>query len=128
MKKLVVMDIHFPNTSVNRNKYSEPGDVLIVACSKSNDSLRNFGISQFTVGSIPKSINSAEDINNSDVDWSQWSWDVIHVPEPNNYAHSEIRTFYEKQYPPKRKPNKTIKKWWRTVLREHVTVIQEPQI
>lgn len=92
--RLPVAAIKFPDVSVNREKYSQPSDVLI-------PHWINHGIAEIKVKDIPKSLMSG---NENDKNAQEYEFKVEHDPigadhpyypkqEFENYAHSEIRAF-----------------------------------
>lgn len=111
-QRLLPQAIRFPNFSVNRSKYSEPEDVLI-------PSYQDWGISMFSVGDIPEPESTDEN--------THYSWRVTHDPLEDNYAHSEVRTFKNNIYTDKLQVPKTIKKKFRQILSERITIIHQPK-
>lgn len=88
--------VPFPDLSVNREKYSEPEDVLIgypVAV----------GVAAAVVGDIPGEIDGYELL-------------PIHDPEEANYAHTEVRAFREGKRT-QRKPPSSVRKAFRLSFR-----------
>jgi len=67
--------------SVNRSKYSEPGDILSVLRLK----YAHWGVVRFRVSDVPTRMESEAGV--------LFEWFVEHAPEEDNYAHSEVRTF-----------------------------------
>lgn len=68
--------IRFPDFSVNREKYSFLEDVVL--------NHPGFGILVFRVADVPPRLSD---------DRRTFSFRVEHVPEEDNYAHSEVRTY-----------------------------------
>jgi hypothetical protein len=90
-----------PDFSVNREKYSVPGDVVAQHA--------GFGICAFRVRDIPPRIQSG--------DGRVFTFPVEHVPEEDNYSHSEVRTYCdgERVLKPKKAPN-TVRTEFRILL------------
>lgn len=100
----------YPDMSVNRSKYSEPKDVLYP------DFFQTFGVFSFRVEQIPDAI--------SDDTGNHFEWKPIHVPEENNYGHSELRTFKNGEFDRRLEiRNKRIKKLFREILSD-VAIIE----
>ncbi|MFB2969202.1 hypothetical protein ACE1CD_09545 [Aerosakkonema sp. BLCC-F183] len=103
--------IRFPDFSVNRSKYSEPEDVLI-------PSYGEYGILTFKVKDIP----APERTNETTL----YEWKAVHEPTEDNYSHSEVQTFKNGMYTKKLDVPKTLKKKFRVILSERMSVIHEP--
>lgn len=110
--KLLAQAISFRNWSVNRQKYSEPEDVLV-------PDWPDWGIAAFRVADIPLSLESASG--------SRFDFRVEHVPLEENYAHSEIRTYKNGLYVENPDPPQTIKKKFRQMLSDRSTILHRPQ-
>lgn len=119
--RLVVGAIKFPDWSVNREKYSQPSDVLFPyfhdCC----------GIATFKVEDVPSKLESNTG--------TLFRFQVVHCPEYDNYAHSEVRTFKgesdlksssDEKFTRKLKPSRGIKKEFRTILSNKIIVTQQP--
>jgi hypothetical protein len=74
--------IHFPESSVNREKYSAPTDVLF-------PSWTNWGVLAFPREAIPPTLTSSGQ-SRKDPTFELRFW-VEHVPLAANYGHSELR-------------------------------------
>ena len=98
--------IPFPAFSVNREKYSEAEDV--------RQGHPDHGIFAFEVRAIP-----------DQVEGSPYHFGVEHVPEEDNYSHSEVRTYLEGQ-PSEREPPKSVRKLFRQRLLASCTLIAPP--
>lgn len=95
--------------SVNRQKYSEPSDVLF----SETDEFANWGVLSFKVEDLPTSFPSEN---------PRYSFSPRHVPMEDNYAHSEV---WCDSVPPRGayvKPSKPMKKLFRAVLSQRVVV------
>lgn len=84
--------IDYPSCSVNRGCFSEPADVLIP------EKRRGWISAECQVREVPVSLTSG--------DKRVFDFKAEHVPEEENYAHSEIRVYvggvrHEKVSPPK---------------------------
>jgi hypothetical protein len=110
--KILPTAFKFPGCSVNRSLYSKPDDVLL----HDHPKYKNWGIAQFTVsqasisGSCPK---------------GDYSFQVFHVPTPDNYSHSEIECFINGNIPDD-VPN-VIKKKFREQLAQELIVFRAPE-
>lgn len=88
--------VPLPDLSVNREKYSEPADVLIGY----PDAV---GVAAAAVSDIPAEIEGFE-------------FRPVHDPEEENYSHTEVRTFQEGKHL-KRKPPSSVRKAFRLSFR-----------
>lgn len=88
--------VPLPDLSVNREKYSEPEDVLIGY----PDAI---GVAAAVVGDIPAEIEGYE-------------FRAVHDPEEDNYSHTEIRTFRNEKRV-RRKPPSLVRKAFRLSFR-----------
>jgi hypothetical protein len=114
--RLAPDSIKFPDWSVNRQKYSEPEDVLIPSGDKTYFCC---GVAGFLVSDIPSKIDT--DI--------VFSFIVEHRPEPDNYAHSELVTYKNgvsgkeiKNF----KVSTKVKKAFRVALSDNTRIIISP--
>ena len=94
--------------SVNRSKYSEPGDVLYSLYPKYID----WGVAEFRVEDLPASLESEDE--------SVFEWKVEHAPEEGNYAHSEVRTYRNGIYSRGLDPPKLVKKRFRLIMSDRI--------
>jgi hypothetical protein len=102
-----------PDFSVNRQKYSQPEDVLL-------PNYQGWGVVSFTVGDVPASIASQGQV--------VFDFRVEHVPDEDNYAHSEVRTFRGGQRVlASSKVPETVKSLFRQRLSERTRVIIHPE-
>jgi len=101
--------IRFPDFSVNREKYSEPHDVILFDPTA--------GIACFKVEDIPSDLSSEHGPCHQFL--------VEHVPEDDNYAHSEVRT-YRGGERPSRVKSKTMKTRFRNALFSKIKILKEP--
>lgn len=63
--------------SVNREKYSQPQDVLF----SETDEFANWGVLSFRVSDLPSAFP---------VEYSQYSFFPKHIPMEDNFSHSEV--------------------------------------
>lgn len=107
-----IVDAHFsfPKPSVNREKYSEPQDVLYSDDGQYND----WGVLEFSVNQVPKQL--------SDGEGRIYVFFPSHVPEEENYSHSEI--WCERNAAPGQEanPSSTVKKKFRALLSQQAKV------
>jgi hypothetical protein len=76
--------IRFPY-SVNKGKYSEPADVI-----RSPKPRPQSGVAEFKVGHVP--------VDDVEIQAARYAFRVEHVPEEDNYAHSEIRLYKDGRF------------------------------
>jgi hypothetical protein len=77
--KAMLGSVNFPNFSVNRGKYSVPEDVL--------KPKPTWWIVSFQVKDIPTNLKTEDGRN--------FQFAPVHLPEPDNDAHSEVRSNLE---------------------------------
>ena len=113
--------IKYENASVNWAKYSRPWDVIF--------DYPGCGFVQFIVLALPKGI--PRDIppdtapnNKPEPHWCK----PAHVPEPDNYSHSEIWTFKPAGRVASGKLGSLAKKEFRQILSDHGVLLQEPTV
>jgi hypothetical protein len=117
-----VDDILFPNTSVNRGKFSRPEHALCFRYPK----FANWKVAQFKVGEIPEDI--IEPVNHT-----VFKFRIFHDPtlkteaEDENYAHSEIRAFVN-EVRKKNVSSSHVQKTYRMELRRVMQIAPIPQI
>ena len=112
--------IRFPDFSVNREKYSEPKDVLLHEYPKYLD----WGIASFKVDDIPKSEITGEGTDNETV----YKFKPVHVPEDENYSHSEVRTLKNGEYSKDMSvSSKTVKLRFRIKLGKRINIERKPE-
>jgi hypothetical protein len=111
--------IKFPNWSTNRQEYSEPEDVLL-------PKFLDWGIAKFRVMDIPKTLQFSADVI--------YQFKAVHVPTPTpirpddppeNYAHTEVRTFINGVYKAQ-EPSPSIKKEFRFQLSSRIKIFKKP--
>ena len=105
--------VRFPDFSVNRGMFSEPKDVLLPC----HD---NMCVCQFQVRDIPQGSHLPAGSQR------EYTFEVVHVPEEENYSHSEVQAYKDGVHPPKLKLPNTTKKWFRDQLRQKMRVVIRP--
>lgn len=115
-KRLLAARIPFKNTSVNWSKYGKPWDVIF--------DFPGLGIAQFLVCGLPKELPIEAQPG---VKTKPHSFYPAHVPEPTNYAHSEIWTFKDGAHVeiPKSLPE-TVKKEFRQIMSDRGVILRKP--
>jgi hypothetical protein len=93
--------------SVNRQKYSDPEDVLFLPDGTFCDEC---GVLEFAVWNIPARIQGGQ---------SAYVFSPRHVPEDLNYAHSEIWCDSEEPTGGCVEPTRAVKKKLRAILGQH---------
>jgi hypothetical protein len=101
--RLEVAAMKFPRQSVNRERYSEPADVLFHPDGLYDD----FGVFQFQVQDLPPPIG-------------YFAFSVRHAPEEENFSHSEIWSS-KSESPDYAEPSKTVKAQFRAHLANRIT-------
>lgn len=102
---------NLPIQSVNRGLYSNPQDVLL-------PNHQNAGIAAFPVQAIPMPKQHPQ--NAAQV----YSLAVLHVPEQDNFSHSEIHGLLNGNADDSMP--KSLRKAFRTDLFQQVNILQEP--
>lgn len=120
--RLSPASIRYDNQSVNWSKYSKPWDVVF-------DYPRH-GIVHFLVGDLPTELPKH---NPSAGKAKLHSFFPAHVPEEENYAHSEIWTYKHESNEQKiriEKPklSETVKKEFRQIMSDRGVVILRPEM
>jgi hypothetical protein len=107
--------IRFTEQSVNRGKYSQPEWVLIPR-------FFDWAIAQFTVQDVPNSIASPGG--------PVFTFKTEHLPEQDNYSHSEIRTYKNRAYEKNagKKVSNKVKLQFRAKLANAATIIKSSGI
>jgi hypothetical protein len=95
-----------PSFSVNREKYSIPGDVL--------RGYAGFRVAAFKVEDIPPELSSESG--------DGYQFGVEHEPLPENYSHSGVHTYREGMKQEK-KPPKLVRKKFRDLLRRKIEIL-----
>jgi hypothetical protein len=100
--------LHLPRTSVNRSRFSEPEDALFSEAGKYN----GLGVVRFWVSEIPPRIEQQHG--------PAYVFFMTHVPDEENYSHSEIWSDHEPREGGCREPSKTAKMRFRVVLCQRI--------
>jgi hypothetical protein len=103
-------DILFPNQSVNRDRYSQPEDVIF--------NFPGWGIGAIEVQQIPPRLESPGQDNKVG---PTYNFKPVHKPEACNYAHAEIQVFSGTENV-RRVSSNNIKKQYRTLMRQRARV------
>jgi hypothetical protein len=112
-------EIHFPDQSVNREKYSRRTDVLLPDGSPRSKDWLLHGVAEVEVRDLPPETRSAGDV--------AYQFKVEHDPMDDNYAHSELRVYKDKQRETdKKRINAVVKKQYRTELALRTRVVVQP--
>ena len=109
------LGVRFPDFSVNRGgpDFGPPEDVLL-------PNWLDHGVVQFLVRDVPERIDSGPD--------ATYEFKVYHVPDEENYAHSEVRTLNNGTYSPNLAvKSSVVKKEFRQRLGERARVIVAPK-
>ncbi len=100
-----------PDFSVNRGKYSVPGDVLVFH--------PRCGIAAFVAGDVPERLLSGNAV--------EFEFHVEHDSLDDNYAHSEVRTYRDQtRLAPKKSP-KSVRTKFRLALAAKMRVLEVPE-
>lgn len=111
--------VHFPDQSVNREKYSKPGDVLLPDRSDKSNEWIYWGVASTTIADIPEPIETEGRV--------EYSFTAEHDPLDDNYGHTELRVYKDgNRESNKKKINNQIKKKYRTILALSTHVIIRP--
>jgi len=100
---------NFDRQSVNREKYSEPGDVLFDEA----DLYEGCGVLSFRTQDLPISFPPEH---------PQLSFSPKHVPMEDNYAHSEVWCDKIPATGEYVTPSKSLRKLFRTILSQRVVI------
>jgi len=101
--------------SVNRGRFSEPEDVLL-PCH------HDHGICAFTVADVPKGPCRPTPSPYT------YTFDVVHEPEEENYAHSEVRAFRDGEYHARLHVPRLVNKRFRMLLGQRMVVVRQPLV
>jgi hypothetical protein len=113
--KVSVLDVHCPDMSVNRGKYSQPEHVLYAKLPQ----FLGHRVARFYVRDIPGQVRSG--------DGRDFRFAIVHEPiRPpeeldENYAHSEIHAFLGGER--KKRVSNLVSKEFRQILSERMTPI-----
>lgn len=112
-------NIHFPDQSVNREKYSEDYDVLLPNAETTDLGLIYWGVAVFLMRDIPASDSTSGG--------TKFTFTVEHDPDSDNFGHSEMRVYKNgKREQNKNKISDVVKKAYRAKLAMRTGLIIEP--
>lgn len=114
--RMLAAAIRYDNTSVNWSKYSRPGDVIFDNC--------DWGIAILRVRQLPDGLPT----NKPDPKTKIYAFRATHVPEDENYSHSEIWAYADGVREPKPKPSDAVKKEFRMLLSDRTYVVLDPAV
>lgn len=121
MRRIRPAYIHFPDQSVNRQKYSRPWYVLLPGDDQRSQAWIDWGIAQLPVSGIPPPQQSAGDV--------RYEFTVEHDPLDDNFGHAELRVYKNGQREKgKNKINAVVKKTYRQLLSEQTRIVLEPLV
>ncbi len=100
----------FPRQSVNRQKYSEPEDVLFLPDGTFDAEM---GVLEFAVRDIPSTLQH---------EGPTFVFFPKHAPLPENFSHSELWCDRAERTGEYVEPNTTVKKLLRAKLSQHVAI------
>jgi len=116
--------IGFPDQSVNREKYSKPGDVLIAEPgNKASGKWIYYGVLSFSVDSVPRCLQEGDRV--------VCELSVEHDPVEHNYAHSEIRAYIAGKRVTKENREripKKVRKEYRLAIMNNMEIVSRPVI
>jgi hypothetical protein len=119
--EVFAVSMPFPVWCANRGRFSRPRDVLI-------PNWANWKIAAFPVGSVPKHLSADPEKKKVDGKWQiierSFSFVPVHLPEPDNYSHSEVHCFEDGNPGAMVKPPQTLRKKFRTMLSEQAQIIE----
>ena len=104
-----------PAFSVNRERFSEALWVLLPLSSHGG-----CAVVSFRVEHIP-----TDDLNSGNSPYV-YTCGVDHVPEPDNYSHSEVRWYRDGQFVPGKEPSRTARVALRQCIAEQCEIICRP--
>ena len=113
--RVVNPGVRFPCFWVNRGKFSLSEDVL-------RPSYPDHGICAFRVPDVPKGPCRPTPSPYT------YTFDVVHVPEEENYAHSEVRASRDGEYDASLHVPNLVKKRFRMELGQRMVVIRQPLV
>lgn len=101
-----------PVFCANRSKYSLPEHVILFP-------FQDWGVIAFEIQYIPSGPYNTDEK-------TSYTFNVVHVPEEENYSHTEVRACKNGEYSARTKVPDSVKHKWRLKLREYIKVIIEP--
>lgn len=113
-ESLLAAKIGYHQWSINRGKFSEPEDVAF--------GWDGCGVAQFYVEDVPAEVSGDTPGEKT------YNFRPQHRPDEDNYAHSEIWAFREGLRVDRPNPSSSVKKKYRTMLSQRITIIRAPRI
>jgi hypothetical protein len=114
-------NIHFPDQSVNRQKYSRAWYVLLPNAEAGSKDWICWGIVRVSVSALPPAQQTAGDVH--------YAFTVEHDPLDDNFGHAELCVYKNGQREKnKKKINAVVKKTYRQLLSEKTRIILEPLV
>lgn len=107
------ISFRLPNFSVNREKYSEPDDVLL-------PSYKDYGYLSFKKSHFPPPAKSAGE------EGKWYCFDVMHNPVEDNYSHTDVRCLKDGFFSDNLGVPKTVKKVFRQTIAEKCKILRKP--
>ena len=105
----------FPTWCANRSRFSQPLDVLI-------PNWPDWKVAAFAVEAVPQQLKTEPETKKvggkRQAVIRTFLFVPVHLPEPDNYAHSEVQSFEDGNPGEMAEPPKTLKKKFRTMLSE----------
>jgi len=112
-------NIHFPDQSVNRERFSKPRDVLLPDGSVRSRRWILWGVAMIHVGDVPCEKKTSGGVT--------YSFTAEHDPLPKNYGHAELRVYKDGQREKdKNKINHQVKKAYRTDVALRTKIVVQP--
>jgi len=116
--RLYPPSIKFPAFSVNRDRFSRFDDVLFWQYPK----YASWGVCSFLAKDIPTPITTEEHSKKT----TMYEFCVWHVPEDDNFAHSEVKTYSDDKLRLNDINSKIVKKRFRYCLSEKINILKSP--
>lgn len=120
--------IRFPDQSVNREKYSEPYDVLLPNKDKTPPDQVFWGVASITVGNVPCAEKKQVENRDKKNQEAQLKFTVEHDPVEDNFGHSELRVYKNGTRETKGRVNDIAKKAYRTKLALKTRIVIDPVV
>jgi len=118
--RLLAPRIAYKNVSVNWSKYSKPWDVIF--------DFPGAGFVRFVVRNLPKELpKDPPPLPKKAPPLKLHSFKPGHVPEPENYSHSEIWTFKDGKRDERANLSETVKKEFRMILAQKALMLHAPE-
>ena len=119
-------NIHFPDQSVNRQRFSRPRDVLLRDGSEQSKAFILWGVASILVSDLPPDDQTTGGAGSRGI---TYSFSAEHDPEEDNYSHTELRVYKNGQRERKsKKINSQVKKRYRTNLALQTRIVVRPLV